>query len=94
MLTASLFCVIPNPSMTFSIMISRGWIGSIRSFSVVVDEFDIVCFSFSIGEADAPLGVHLDAGLTSTVTDQPLQTIPRRDPKDLATKLLHNVQHR
>ena len=78
MLTASLFCVIPTPSMKSSNRISPEWI---RSFPAVVDKFDIVRSSFSPDGADAPLGVPPDAVLTSTVTDQPLQTISRRNPQ-------------
>src|SRR5699024_890407 len=81
--TASLFCVIPKPSMKSSIRISPGWIGSIRSVSVVVDEFDIFCTSINPDEAETPLRVHADAVLATTVTDEPLQAVPRRDPEVL-----------
>src|SRR5699024_10071188 len=61
--TASLFCVIPKPSMKSSIRISPGWIGSIRPRSVVVDEFDIVRTSLSPHEAKPPLRIDADAVL-------------------------------
>src|SRR5690606_26762915 len=77
--TASLFCVISKPSMKSSIRISPGWIGSIRSASVIVDEFDILRTSISPDEADPLLGIHPDTVLTATVSDQPLQPVPRRD---------------
>src|SRR5690606_13949748 len=77
--TASLFCVIPNPSMKSSIRISPGWIGSIRSVSVVVDEFDIFSTSISPDEADPPSGVHTNAVLTTPVAGESLQPVPRRD---------------
>jgi len=46
--------MIPNPSMKSYIMLSPGWIGAVKSFSMVVDEFDIVRASFFPYEADAP----------------------------------------
>src|SRR5690606_5217963 len=79
--TASLFCVIPKPSMKSSIRISPGWIGSIRSASVIVDEFDIFRTSISPDETDPPLRIHPDAVLTATVTGQLLQPVPWRDPQ-------------
>lgn len=39
---ASLFRVMPNPSMKSSMRTSPGWIGSIRVACVAVDEFDIL----------------------------------------------------
>src|SRR5690606_17071055 len=81
--TASLFCVIPKPSMNSSIRISPGWIGSIRLLSVVVDEFDIVRSSLSPDETDAPLCVDSDAVLAPTIADALLQAIARRDPQIL-----------
>jgi len=63
--------------------ISPGWIGSIRSVSVVVDEFDIFCTSISPDEADPPLRVHTNAVLSTTVADEPLQSVPRRYPEIL-----------
>jgi hypothetical protein len=64
--------------MKSSITISPGWIGSIRSASVVVDEFDIICTSISPDEADTPLRVHTDAVLSASVADETLQLIPGR----------------
>jgi len=48
---------------------------------VVVDEFDIFCASFSPDETDPPLRVHPDAVLTTTVSSQSLQAVPRWDPQ-------------
>jgi hypothetical protein len=81
--TASLFCVIPKASMKSSIRISPGWIGSILSASVVVDELDILRTSLSPDEADAPLVVHPDAVLTAAVACQPLEPVARRDAQVL-----------
>src|SRR5699024_9657581 len=81
--TASLFCVIPKPSMKSSIRISPGWTGSIRSVSVVVDEFDIVRTSISPDEAETPLRVHSDAVLPTTIPDESFQAVPQRDPQVL-----------
>src|SRR5690606_32927439 len=81
--TASLFCVIPKPSMKSSIRISPGWMGSIRSGSVVVDEFDIIRTSLSPDEAETPLRVHTDAVLTASITRQLLKTVARRNPEIL-----------
>ncbi|GAB3582847.1 hypothetical protein GCM10027579_13270 [Calidifontibacter terrae] len=63
--------------------ISPGWIGSIRSVSVIVDEFDIVRSSLSPDEAETPLRIHADAVLTTSVTDEPFQAVPWRDPEVL-----------
>jgi hypothetical protein len=63
--------------MKSSISISPGWIGSINSVSVVVDEFDIFRSSFFPNEANAPLDVHPDTVLSTTVASQSLQAIPR-----------------
>src|SRR5690625_1415640 len=79
--TASLCCVIPKPSMKSSIRISPGWMGSIRSSSVVFDEFDIFRTSISPDEAEPPLRAHADAVLSATVTDEKHQSVPGRDPK-------------
>src|SRR5699024_681575 len=81
--TASLFWVIPLPSMKPSIRISPGWIGSIKSASVVVDEFDNFCTSISPDEAETPLRVHADAVLSAPVTDELLQTVSWQDPEVL-----------
>lgn len=67
--TASLFCVIPNPSMKSFIRISPGWIGSIRS-SVIVDEFDIVRTALSPDEAETPLRVDPDSVLPTAIADE------------------------
>src|SRR5690625_1583920 len=66
--------------MKSSIRISPGWIGSIRSLSVVVDEFDIVRTSISPDEAETPLRVDADAVLSASVADQTLQVVARRGP--------------
>jgi hypothetical protein len=50
--------------------------GSIKSVSVIVDEFDIFCTSISPDEADAPLRVHADTVLPATVAGQLLKPIP------------------
>jgi hypothetical protein len=50
---------------------------------VVVDEFDIFRTSISPDKADPPLGIHPDAVLTPTISGQPLQPVPRRDPQIL-----------
>src|SRR5690625_2545166 len=69
--------------MKSSIRISPGWIGSIRSVSVVVDEFDIVRTSISPDEAETPLRVHSDAVLSTTIPDEAFQAVPRWDPQVL-----------
>src|SRR5699024_5670880 len=69
--------------MKSSIRISPGWIGSIRSLSVVGDEFDIVRTSISPDETETPLRVHADAVLPASVADQTLQPVARRDPEIL-----------
>jgi len=61
--------------------ISPGWIGSIRSVSVVVDELDIFRTSISPDEAETPLRIHTDAVLSAAVADQTLQAVPWRDPE-------------
>src|SRR5690625_7597662 len=71
--------------MKSSIRISPGWIGSIRSLSVVVDEFDIVRTSISPDEAETPLRVHADAVLPATVAGQTLQAVAWRDSEILYT---------
>lgn len=50
-----------------------------RSASVVLDEFDIICTSISPDEADTPLRIHTDAVLSAPVTNETLQPIPGRD---------------
>jgi len=77
--TASLCWVIPKPSMKSSKRISPGWIGSIESRSVVVDEFDMFGTSVSPNKANAPLRVHADAVLAATIPNELFQAIPRRD---------------
>src|SRR5690625_1268929 len=79
--TASLFCVIPKPSMKSSIRISPGWIGSISSSSVVVDKFDIFRTPFFPHEAKPPLRINSDAILPAPISSQSLQPVPRRDPE-------------
>jgi len=69
--------------MKSSIRISPGWIGSIRSVSVVVDEFDIFRTFLSPDEAETPLRVHADAVLPASVSDQTLQAVAWRDPEVL-----------
>jgi len=63
--------------------ISPGWMGSMRSLSVVVDEFDIVCTSLSPDKADSPLSIHTDAVLSTTVAHQLLAPVAGRDAKIL-----------
>src|SRR5690625_1775229 len=67
--------------MKSSIRISPGWIGSIRSSSVVVDEFDIFRTSFFPHEAKPPLRIDSDAVLPAPISRQSLQPVPRRDPE-------------
>ena len=79
MAVASLFWVIPNPSMKSSMRISPGWIGSIRFASVVVDELDIIRTSFMPGEAESPLGVDPNAVLAASIASQSLEPVARWD---------------
>jgi hypothetical protein len=51
---------------------------------VAVNKFDIFRTSLSPNEANPPLGVHSNAVLTFTVTDQTFQAVPWRD-----TQVLH-----
>jgi len=69
--------------MKSSIRISPGWIGSIRSVSVVVDEVDIFRTFLSPDEAETPLRVHADAVLSASVADQRLESVAWRDPEVL-----------
>ncbi|GAB3565195.1 hypothetical protein GCM10027344_24900 [Spelaeicoccus albus] len=48
---------------------------------MVVDEFDTVRTSRSPDDAQTPLRIDADAVLTTTITDEPLQAISRRDPQ-------------
>src|SRR5699024_10737247 len=66
---ASLFCVVPRSSMKSSIRISPGWIGSIRTASVVVEELDIFRTSIAPHEAEPPLRVHTAAVLPAPIAD-------------------------
>src|SRR5690625_5333456 len=66
--------------MKSSIRISPGWIGSIRSVSVVVDEFDIVRTSISPDEAETSLRVDADDVLSASVAEQTLKVVARRGP--------------
>src|SRR5699024_12676267 len=65
--------------MKSSIRISPGWVGSIRSVSLIVDEFDIFRTSISPDEAETPLRVHTNAVLPARAADQALQSVPWRD---------------
>ena len=67
--------------MKSSIRISPGWIGSIRSALVVVDKFDIFCTSFSPYKTESPLRVDANAVLATSIADESLQPISRRDPE-------------
>lgn len=51
--------------------------------SVVVNEFDIFCTSLFPNKADPPLRINADTMLTSTVADQPLQSISGWDSEVL-----------
>src|SRR5699024_1455655 len=79
--TASLFCVIPKPSMKSSMSTSPGWIGSI--LSVVVNDLHLLWSGVGPHEADPPLVVDPDAVLTSSVAFESLEPIAGRDPEVL-----------
>src|SRR5690606_9907621 len=71
-----------------------GWIGSIRSTSVVVDEFDIFRTSIHPNEADSPLRIDPAAVLPSTVADQFLQPVTGRNPQALhILRRVDDLQH-
>lgn len=67
--------------MRSSIRVSPGWIGSIKSPSAVVNEFDTLSTSLSPAETETPLRIHADAVLSTTVTDQPFQVVPQGNPE-------------
>ncbi len=50
---------------------------------VVDDEFDFIRASFSPDEAETPLRIDANAVLSTTVADEPLQPVPRRDSQVL-----------
>ena len=58
---------------------------------MIVNEFDIFCTPISPDEADPPLGIHPDAVLSTTVADQLLKAVSRRDQQIL--KNLRSVKH-
>ena len=83
MAAARRLCVIPKPLMKSSMRISPGWIGSMRSVSVIVDEFDIFSPSLTPHEAYPPLSVHSNTVLPPTIAGESLQPIARRDAQIL-----------
>ncbi len=71
--TASLFWVIPKPSMKSSMRTSPGWIGAI--LSVVVNDLHLLRSGVSPHEASPPLVVDPDAVLTSSVALEDLEPV-------------------
>ena len=79
--TASLFCVMPKPSMKSSMSTSPGWIGSI--LSVVVNDLHLLWSGGGPHEADPPLVVDPDAVLPDPTALERLEPIARRDAEVL-----------
>src|SRR5690606_26681648 len=79
--TASLFCVMPKPSMKSSMRTSPGWIGSI--LSVVVNDLHLLWSSVGPHEADPPLVVDPDAVLAGPVTLESLKPAAGRNAEIL-----------
>src|SRR5699024_1708955 len=75
--TASLFCVMPKPSMKSSMRTSPGWIGSI--LSVVVNDLHLLRSGVGPREADPPLVVDPDAVLSGAIALEGLEPVSRRD---------------
>src|SRR5699024_4646695 len=71
--TASLFCVIPKPSMKSSMSTSPGWIGGI--FSVVVNDLHLLWSGVGPHEADPPLVVDSDAVLTGPIALERFESV-------------------
>lgn len=57
----------PETLDNIPIRIPPGWIGSIKSASAVIDEFDTICTSITPDEADTPLRTHTEAVLPTPV---------------------------
>src|SRR5699024_8720103 len=74
--TASLFWVMPNPSMKSSMRTSPGWIGSI--LSMTVNDLHLLWSCVGPHEADPPLVVDPDAVLPDSVTLESLEPVAGR----------------
>src|SRR5690625_5536447 len=79
--TASLFCVMPKPSMKSSMSTSPGWIGAI--LSVVVNDLHLLRSGGRPYEADPPLVVDPDAVLPGTITLESFEPIAGWDAEGL-----------